>query len=201
MVELGEGDSEIVRASLGDPARFGELFDRHHRVVWTFLARLAGGETADELAADVFVVAFERRRTFDPDRGEVRSWLYGIALNLLRNRQRSEGRARRAFQRAAGLRDEADDEAAVVDDAVDLADRGRRVRQALAHLDRDHREVLALYAWEELSYDEIAAALAVPVGTVRSRLSRARDNLRRLLDAADPSRIGLPTAGYDEGGR
>lgn len=192
-----ETDAAIVRASLGDAVRFGELFDRHHRVIWAYLARLAGIETADELAAEVFLVAFERRSTYDPERGQVRSWLYGIATNLLRTRQRSETRARRAFLRAAGARPLAIDQTEVVIEADDLADRFRQVRAAMADLGSGQRELLILHVWEGLSYDEIATALDLPIGTVRSRLSRARERLRRLLERGTAG--GLDLASPNEG--
>jgi hypothetical protein len=84
-----ESDSSLVRASFEVPECFGELFERHHRVIWTYLARLCGPDVADELAAEVFVTAFERRASYDPERGEVRSWFYGIATNLLRTSPRA----------------------------------------------------------------------------------------------------------------
>ena len=87
-------DAAAVRASVEHPECFSVVFERHHRVVWTYLARLAGPDVADEIAGDVFVTAFERRARFDPARGEVRSWLYGIASNKLRTRFRSDRRAR-----------------------------------------------------------------------------------------------------------
>jgi RNA polymerase sigma-70 factor (ECF subfamily) len=193
-----DDDAVVVRASLDNPAHFGVLFDRHHRTIWAFLARVAGPETADELAADVFLTAFERRHRYDPDRGQVRSWLYGIASNVLRSRQRSEGRARRAFLQAANIRAVATDQFVTVDEADELARRSQRVRAAMADLNRDQRELLALYAWEKLSYQDIADALDLPIGTVRSRLSRARARLRELLDAGPPpDRLDLtmPTEG------
>lgn len=173
-------DAAAVRASVEDPERFSLIFDRHHRVVWTYLARLAGPDVADEIAGDVFVAAFERRARFDPTRGEVRSWLYGIATNKLHTRFRSDRRARRAFARAAESAI-APDPTVLVDEAADLADTARRVLSAIARLDRNDRELIVLYAWDELSYSQIADILDVPIGTVRSRLSRARRRLRELL--------------------
>lgn len=175
-----ESDSVVARASLEDPERFSVIFERHHRVVWTYLARVAGPDVADEIAGDVFVTAFARRDRFDPDRGEVRSWLYGIAANLVRTRFRSERRARRAFARAATRGVEVDP-MRLVDDAAELADTSRRVRMAIARLSSEDRELFVLYAWEQLSYAQIAEALDVPIGTVRSRLSRARGRLRELV--------------------
>jgi RNA polymerase sigma factor (sigma-70 family) len=178
-----ESDALAVRASITEPERFSVIFERHHRVVWTYLARLAGPDVADEIAGDVFTIAFARRHDFDPDRGQVRSWLYGIASNLLRTRFRSERRARLAFARAATATAAAEP-TALIDDAAELAATVLRVRTAMSRLDRDQRELLVLYAWEELSYAEIADVLGIPIGTVRSRLARTRRRLRELMNGS-----------------
>jgi RNA polymerase sigma-70 factor (ECF subfamily) len=96
-------DTVDVEESLAEPERFGAIFDRHHRVVWSYLARLGGREMADDLAGEVFVRAFACRATFDPDRGAVRPWLYGIATNLWRGRVRSTARGAVALRRMEGL--------------------------------------------------------------------------------------------------
>jgi len=176
-------DAAAVRASVDDPARFALVFEQHHRAVWAYVARLAGADVADEVAGEVFARALARRARFDPQRGPVRAWLYGIATNVLRARHRSERRARAAFARAAGLQAASSDPAGLTDDAAELAWVSRRVRAAMAELDRDHREVLVLFAWEQCSYAEIAAALDIPVGTVRSRLARARAQVKRAVEA------------------
>jgi len=166
---------------MAEPEQFSVIFERHHRVIWTYLARLAGPDTADDVAGEVFTVAFGQRERFDPDRGAVRSWLYGIATNILHTRLRSEARARRAFARAAAAPPAIDDMTAV-DEASATADEARRVQAALGRLSRDDRELIVLRAWEQLSYADIAETLGVPIGTVRSRLSRARGRLGELLD-------------------
>ena len=176
-----DSDSAVVWASLDDPEQFGLLFERHHRVVWTYLARLAGPDLADELTGEVFVTAFAQRDRFDPQRGRVRSWLYGIAGNKLRGRLRSEHRARRAFARAAVPTFSADN-TTIVDDAAALADEARQVTAAMTLLTQADRQLIMLRAWEQLSYAEMPEVLNTPVGTVRSRLSRARGRLRELLD-------------------
>jgi RNA polymerase sigma factor (sigma-70 family) len=179
------GDAEAMRASLERPEAFEPIFDRHHRVIWAYLARLGGRDRADELAGEVFLVAFTPRASYDPTRGSVRSWLYGIASNLTRNRLRSDARAARAFRRAAarqgGMFVPIDD----ADDALAGRQRFDAVVAALARLPFADREIVALFAWERLSYDEIAATLGIEVGTVRSRLSRARGRLRELVAAND----------------
>lgn len=176
-----ETDAEVVRASVADPQRFEAIFDRHHTRIWRYLARAAGPTVADDLAADVFVAAFAARDRYDDERGSVLTWLYAIATNRLRGRQRRAGRELRAVARVAGEAAPADDGEAAVDAALD---EGRRLQQVLVALDAladADREILVLAAWESLSYAEIAAVLGIEVGTVRSRLSRARGRLRERL--------------------
>jgi RNA polymerase sigma factor (sigma-70 family) len=178
-------DTRAVLASLDDPDQFSVIFERHHRVVWTYIARVAGRDVADDLAGEVFTTAFRFRERFDPERGEVSSWLYGIATNLVRMQLRSDGRARRAFVRAAADQGSAADPTGLVDDAAELAALARRIRGAMSRLERADRELFILFAWEQLSYAEISDGLQIPVGTVRSRLSRARARLRALMDMPD----------------
>lgn len=170
-------DVSLLHASADAPERFAELFDRHHRRIWRYLARLGGPECADDLASEVFVTAFRRRSSFDPARGSVTSWLYGIATNLARTRARSRARGRRAMERlqTQPMTGGGFEEGVVARDAL------VRAVDALQLLSLDHREVLVLYVWEELDYAAIAQILDVEIGTVRSRLSRARGHLRELL--------------------
>jgi RNA polymerase sigma-70 factor (ECF subfamily) len=181
-------DAALLCASVRDPERFELIFERHHAAVWRFLARRGGRERADEIAGDVFVTAFACRDRFDPGRGSVEAWLYGIASNRLRTRLRSDARAARAFRRAAA---EQLVEVAPVDGAGDALDDRRRlgeVLSALARMSAVDREIITLFAWERLSYEEIASVVGVEVGTVRSRLSRARSRLRELVSPAGEAR-------------
>jgi RNA polymerase sigma-70 factor (ECF subfamily) len=163
----------VIQRSQSDPGAFAVIFDRHFQAVHAYLARRVGSGRADDLAASTFLVAFERRRQFRREASTARPWLYGIATNLLRNEWRAEKRALELLGRVGPT--------ALSQDSADPAD-APHVGELLAGLDRDQRDVLLLYAWEELSYSEIAAALGIPVGTVRSRLARARARLRSLLD-------------------
>jgi RNA polymerase sigma factor (sigma-70 family) len=166
-------DALAIERSLTTPNAFTIIFDRHFDTVYSYLARRIGRARAEDLAASTFTVAFERRRRFRPDADTARPWLLGIATNLLRNEWRAERRGR---------------------EMVTLLSRGVTAREALggetvdqlapllAALRPDQREVLLLYAWEELSYEEIAIALGIPIGTVRSRLARARESLKAGLE-------------------
>jgi RNA polymerase sigma-70 factor (ECF subfamily) len=183
---MTETDAAAIEASLDDPGAFATIFDRHASSIHRFLARRVEPADAESLLGDVFRVAFERRATFDTERESARPWLYGIATNLVARHRRSEGRRLRAMAALASRRIAVDDDA--VGDraaaAVDADESWSRVVDAVDALPDAERNALLLYAWEQLSYDDIAAALDVPVGTVRSRLNRAR---RRLL-AADEHR-------------
>jgi RNA polymerase sigma-70 factor (ECF subfamily) len=173
-------DAELIAASLEEADRFGLVFDRHFAVIHRYLHRRVGAALADDLAAETFVAAFGRRRHYDPRREDARPWLYGIASNLLRSQWRSERRRLLAYARAAVDADADGDHDALLDRA-DAAAAGPLVAQALAALEDRDRDALLLLAWGELSYDEIADALAVPVGTVRSRIHRARAQVSETL--------------------
>ncbi|MGH9184866.1 MAG: RNA polymerase sigma factor [Acidimicrobiales bacterium] len=180
VVRVRNGDAEVVRASVARPQLFEAVFVRHHRRIWAYLARIGGRGSADDLAGEVFLAAFAERDRYDPERGSVVSWLYGIASNLQRTRFRSEARASRAFARAAAERVQAQAAVDEVEDAFMTRDTLDRVLNAMARLSISDREVIVLFVWERLSYEAMAAALGVEVGTVRSRLARARRRLREL---------------------
>ncbi|HVV37135.1 MAG TPA: sigma-70 family RNA polymerase sigma factor [Acidimicrobiales bacterium] len=171
-------DADTIAASLVTPEAFGAVFDRHATTVYRYLVRRIGPSDADDLTGEVFRIAFERRASFDMDRADARPWLYGIATNLIARRNRNAVRRDRAVARL-GVDDE-NDLAERVTDTLYAAAVLPDVRAAIEALPDGERDTLVLSAWEGLSYDDIAAALAVPVGTVRSRLNRARGRLREL---------------------
>ena len=171
-------DADLIEESLRTPARFFELFDRHFQPLHRFLLARGMGDGAADLAAETFVVAFRRRASFEPRRADARPWLFGIALNLARNEARSERRRLQALPRLV------EPAHASEADVVERLDRqAMPLRAALNSLSDDERDVLLLYAGEDLSYEEIAEALQIAVGTVRSRLHRARMKVRARLEA------------------
>lgn len=179
-VDRGTTDAEIIAASLNSPGAFEVLFDRHFESVHRYLVARSDRDVADDVAGETFCVAFQQRGRFDTQRRDARPWLLGIATNLLRRRWRSQRRRRNAYDRlrlkSSSGEPEPDPAAAVVADA--LSD---PVATALRELNPGDREVLLLFAWGELSYDQIAEALDIPTGTVRSRLHRSRRQLRDRL--------------------
>ena len=178
-------DAAVISASLGDPPAFGNLFDRHATVLHRFLVRRVGAVEADTLLGELFLIAFENRRSFDSSRGSARPWLYGIGTNLVARHRRSEERRLRAVGRLAAHRQPAHDLAGQVSGAIDASVAWDRVVAGLAALPEAERDTLVLFAWESLSYSEIADSLGIPVGTVRSRISRARGRLRELNPVID----------------
>jgi RNA polymerase sigma-70 factor (ECF subfamily) len=166
-------------AASGDPDAFAVLFHRHARAVYNHCFRQSGSwSEAEDLTSVVFLEAWRRRATVRLERGSVRAWLLGVATNVCRNRTRSLRRHRAALSRVpdpATQPDPAADVAARVDDERTI----RTVLDEVRRLPRREREVLVLCAWDGLSYAEAAIALGVPIGTVRSRLSRARSRLVR----------------------
>lgn len=179
----GVDDAELIQRSFAVPTDFAAIFDRHFVTIHRYLARRVGPDVADDLAGDVFRVAFERRGAFRLERESARPWLYGIATNLLRGQRRSEERRLRALQRAAGEARVPSAEAFErVGERVDAEAAVASVGSVVSQLAPGDRDALFLFAVEGLTYPEVAAALAIPVGTVRSRISRARARLRELID-------------------
>jgi RNA polymerase sigma-70 factor (ECF subfamily) len=175
-------DAHLIQASRDDPRQFGLIFDCHFDTIYRYLARRVGAPLADDLAAQTFTEAFAHRARYDPTRSSALPWLHGIAANLLRRHQRTEQRQLRAYART-GIDPVLESDLERVVERVDAYHAGPAIAAALAALKRGDRDVLLLYAWADLAYEDIAYALAIPVGTVRSRLNRARRQMRELLAA------------------
>lgn len=185
-------DYDLMRTSLHQPEVFAEIFDRHAPVIHRYLSRRVG-DLADDLLSETFLTAFRKRGDYRADRVDVRPWLFGIAANLIRRHQRKEVARYRALGRsltsneASGFGSTDDFEVAV--DRVDAQLLGPRLAAALADLEARDREVLLLIAWGDLGYSEVTAVLEIPVGTVRSRLYRARRRLPECLATATGDRL------------
>jgi RNA polymerase sigma factor (sigma-70 family) len=184
-------DAAILAASVADPQAFAALFERHFTVIHRWLHRRVGAPLAEDLAAETFTRAFDRRATFDATlSADARPWLFGIAANLVHDHRRTELRRLRALARAERWEPGGggDDVAAGAVARADAAALGPAVAAALADLRAPERDVLLLVAWAGLEYDEVARATGVPIGTVRSRLHRARRRLRDALDLEEQDR-------------
>lgn len=180
-------DEDHLRSvARGDQHAFTELFERHSDFVYNVaFRRTANWDAAEEIAENVFLELWRQRQRLTTVGGSLRPWLAGVAANQAKRWWRSHARKSRAVLRL-GARAQAEADAGAVDgDPAEVVagrvDDQRQMRALLAAVDQlpdDQRDVLTLWAWEQLSYDEIAVALGIPVGTVRSRLSRARARLR-----------------------
>ncbi|MEO5831971.1 MAG: sigma-70 family RNA polymerase sigma factor [Nakamurella sp.] len=169
LLDVRHGDPTVV---------FAELFDRYQEGLLRYLTRRVG-PVADDLVAETFVAALTGRAAFDPDRGGPGPWLYGIATNLLRHHLRHEQRGLAASGRAAaGRLSSYEGPAEAIAGVVDAQRRVALLADGIAALIANDRDVLLLTAWAGLSSTEVAAALQIPVGTVRSRLHRVRQHLR-----------------------
>jgi RNA polymerase sigma-70 factor (ECF subfamily) len=175
-------DGTAIARSLHDPEAFAEVFDRHFGFVHRYIARRAGRDRADDLAAQTFTVAFSHRGRYRDDLGTARPWLLGIATNLLRASARGDQRVASLVERLGSEAQSSSSEASPAG-ASSASEDDDRLGIALAKLQPEQREPLLLHALGELSYLEIAEALAIPVGTVRSRISRACAALRAELDS------------------
>ncbi len=181
-MENAPTDGEAIRASQSRPEAFEPVFDRHYDSIFKYLARRVGPDVGGELASEVFTIAFAQRHHFHDDADDARPWLYGIAANLARRQARTWKRSRRAGQRSSGGNVIWLDPAP--EDRID-AERLREVLlDAISQLRSSEREVLLLNALTDLTYREVAHALSIPIGTVRSRLARARNKVREILIAS-----------------
>ena len=182
----GTCDADLIRLSAAEPEQFAVLFRRHSGALHRYVARRLGTDAAEDIVAEVFLTAFRQRDRYQPSQPDARPWLYGIATNLIGRHRRAEVRLYRALARTGAdpVTEPFTDE---VDARVTAAGTARPLAAALAQLPAAHRHALLLVAWGDLTYEQAATSLGVPVGTVRSRISRARARLRTALADQDIS--------------
>ena len=173
-------DAELIRHSLEDPEEFREVFERHYESVRRFAQRVVGRDAGEEIAAQTFLIAFQRRPTYDFGYRSARSWLFGIAYNVARHHLRAE---RSQYDLLGRLPKEREASDPIAIEALDAARLAPILRRALSELREEQRSPFVLVALGELTYQETADVLAIPVGSVRSRIHRARATLRELLTA------------------
>lgn len=184
-------DAHVIARSLTHPESFAVVFDRHGRRVHRFLASRLGRQGADDLLTEVFLTAFRRRASYDLDRDHALPWLLGIATYVVAQHRRDgvrEIRLHLAVVPDAHHASHADD----VDAQVTAGAIRDRLVAAVNALAPEERHVLLLVSWDHLRYDEVAEALDIPVGTVRSRLHRARVKVRAALGGVDPTSVNDP---------
>jgi RNA polymerase sigma factor (sigma-70 family) len=179
-------DGQVITQSIDDPERFAVIFDRHADEIHRYAMRRLGRQAAGDVVSEVFLAAFRNRGRYRADRADARPWLYGIATNVISQQLRAEGR-RAHLLAAVPAPQPAEFPADDISDRI-TAERLRPVLLGvLAGLSPAERELVLLVAWAELSYEQAAQALEIPIGTVRSRLHRVRAKIRRAIDPADVS--------------
>lgn len=191
-------DAQVIEASLTEPALFALIFDRHFPRLARYLRRRLPAGIADDLAAETFTRAFAARERYDLSRNDAAPWLFGIASNLIREQLRLERKELLAWGRAPRV-EGTSDETATVDARVDADAYAKPLADALVQLPPTERDALLLFAWEGLTYSEIAQALSLPLGSVRSALHRARRRVRGALRGLEMEVLDL-AASSDQGG-
>lgn len=187
--DCGPDDAAIVAASIRDPGRFGEIFDRYADDVVRYTSARLGRDLAEDVTAETFLAAFRARDRYDLSRGNARPWLYGIAIRQIGKHGRAERRYRQALSRVQAETVAADFGDRVADRVTAEQLRPRLVA-VLSELSRQDRELLLLVAWTDLTYQEAALALGMSVSAVKSRLHRIRARTRQALDDAAPALRG-----------
>jgi RNA polymerase sigma factor (sigma-70 family) len=179
----GESDADVIERSWRNPECFAELFDRHVSEIHRYAARRLSPQAAGDIVSEVFLAAFRNRGRYDLSRVDARPWLYGISANVISNQLRTDGRRARAMAATAAQRP-AELPVDEIAERITAAQLGPRLFSVLDKLSADDRELVLLVAWAELTYHEVAQALEIPLGTVRSRLHRIRIKIRRSLGPA-----------------
>jgi RNA polymerase sigma factor (sigma-70 family) len=177
-------DADIVKASIGDPRRFGEIFDRYADDILRYASARLGSDLAEDVTAETFLAAFRARTRYDLSRPNARPWLYGIAVRQIGSHRRAERRYRQALSRVRA-ETVATDFSDRVADRVTAEQRRPQLAAVLSGLSRQDRELLLLVAWTDLTYQESAQALGVSASAVKSRLHRIRARTRQALAEAD----------------
>lgn len=192
---MPDSDEDVLERSLHYPTAFEEIVRRHSVLVHGYLQRRSSVEAADDLLAETWLQAFAARVSYDPGRGPVRAWVFGVARHVLATAQRHQQRAQRDASSAGMATDPAPDWDAV-DARLDAAAVAPALRAGLASLSGPDRELVLLVVWEQLSPTEAAAVLGIPAGTARSRLHRARRQLRHHITTSPPGAIAAPVQSH-----
>ena len=179
-------DATVIRDSMSDPERFAVLVRRHAPAIQRYVTRRIGREAAEDVAAETFLIAFRQRGYYTDDGRDCLPWLYGIATRLAHRHWRGETRQLNLLART-GIDPVTEPFTDRVDAEVSANAAKARLAAAVARLPAGQRDALLLLVWADLSYDQIARATGVPMGTVQSRISRARRRLRKQLADLNPA--------------
>lgn len=171
-------DAELLARSVDEPALFAGLYERHGLAVRRYVVRRIGDAAGDDLSSEVFVRAFRARGRYRAEHDVALPWLLGIANNVIADHRRRERR------RLAGLERLSREAAALVEHPD--AELAPELVAALRRLPAAERDTLLLVVWGELTQEEAAAALGVPIGTISSRITRARKRLGAALRSPRP---------------
>jgi RNA polymerase sigma factor (sigma-70 family) len=171
-------DSELIQDSAEEPEAFEEVFRRHFPAVLRYARRRIGQDMGEEVAAQTFLVAFDRRRSFNTSYASAKPWLLGIASNLIRHHVRDEATHLAAIARAPVDRSVSTPEE---DERIDAERLHPLLIEALGSLRAGDRDAFLLFSLADLSYEEVSTALGIPIGTVRSRIHRVRGLLRERI--------------------
>ncbi|HEX4442277.1 MAG TPA: RNA polymerase sigma factor [Galbitalea sp.] len=174
-------DSELIAESLNQSTGFGQLYERHAKTIHRYAARRVGATEADDVMSETFLIAYQRRANFSLESESALPWLYGIATNLLHKHRRLEAAAWKTLA-ATHEPAVAPDVAQAIGSRLDAQIAVATLASAICRMPARDRDALLLYAWGDLDYEGVAEALGIPIGTVRSRLNRARRVLRAAND-------------------
>ncbi|GAA0217333.1 RNA polymerase sigma factor [Actinomadura nitritigenes] len=183
--EVPACDADLIGRSFDDPEAFAALFDRYSAMLYRYVSRRLGPEAAEDVVGETFLAAFGKRHRYDLAQRDARPWLFGIATKLVARHHRSEAARYRALRRSP-VDGPVEGPAERVAAGVTAWASRPALAEALAGLPRRDLDVLLLVAWGDLAYEEVARALGIPVGTVRSRLNRARRKVRAALGDTNP---------------
>jgi RNA polymerase sigma-70 factor (ECF subfamily) len=181
-------DAAIIERSIQEPDHFAAVFDRYYPEIHGYVVRRLGQSMADDTASETFLIAFARRGLYDTAYADARPWLYGIASNLIARHYRAEQRRLHAFARI-GCTDVSEGHADQAILRLDAQSRRAALAAALAEISEADRDVLLLVAWADLTSEQAGQALGIPAGTARSRLHRARKQIRAALDQLGPTNM------------
>jgi RNA polymerase sigma-70 factor (ECF subfamily) len=179
-------DADLIGRSRADPELFAAIFDRHAAEIHRYAARRLDQQSAADVVSEVFLAAFRNRERYDPARADARPWLYGITTKVVSQQLRSDGRRSR-LSAAIPATPPAEFPVDEISDRIAAAQLRPRLLAVLAGLSPADRELVLLVAWADLTYEQVAEAMDLPIGTVRSRLHRVRAKVRGLMGPIGPA--------------